>query len=61
MTRHIIDRNRDDIANRLRRYLALERQMAPRSAAQGPRRTTSMQDAGRRLQEFLRIERGHRV
>ena len=61
MTRHIIDQSRETEPNRLRRYLALERQANPHPATRSLSFRVPMPDSGHRLREFLRIERGRSV
>lgn len=60
MTRHLTDRERNGSdADRLRAYVEIERAGMPKPATKkAQRQSTSGADAGRRVEEFVRIERG---
>jgi hypothetical protein len=61
MTRHITDHPRQGTADRLRKYLALDRQDTPHPTTRSLRTRGPAPDKGRRLREFLRIVRGRMV
>ncbi|MFD1913543.1 hypothetical protein [Halodurantibacterium flavum] len=63
MTRHIIDKTpRNNTGTRLRSFLAIAREDGQHPATQKLiRRPADRSAAGRRLREFLRIERGRLV
>ncbi len=60
MTRHIADHDRKGSdANRLRAYVEIERARVPSAAAtKAQRQGGAAADAGRRVEEFVRIVRG---
>jgi hypothetical protein len=60
MTRHITDRDRESADNdRLRAFVEIERAEAPNPAAKKAQRQGNRgADAGRRVEEFVRIEKG---
>lgn len=60
MTRHIFDRNREvHEAMRLIRYLRIDRARGPDRAAKIMHRLAKPIRADQRMQQFLRVARGH--
>jgi len=58
MTRHITDHPRQPTPDRIKHYLALVRETAPHATTQNLQTRKGPTTAARRMQEFLRIERG---
>lgn len=61
MTRHIIDKPREASTERADRYLKLDRQDTPHPSVRSLQQRQRAEAAGRRVKEFARIDRGHRV
>lgn len=61
MTKHLADRRTPSSDGRLRHFLAVERQMGEDGSHPSSRQLAqrkAIKNDGRRMQEFLRIERG---